>query len=153
MRLLMENHQETFRKDSDLIQATRHTYSKMHHPDYNHKGSQDLSHTFQEMATSAGLMDSEVHEVQEVWTGQKDLWAAHHEQKVSPKGIQFFWVVPPTKSPSIMGLRGSIPPKPFTGKWDCPSVHGVEKKGRTRAQWLTTYEQAITTWASSAVSA
>ena len=68
MRLLKENHQEAFRKDSNLIQATRCMYFKMHCPNYDHEGSQDLSHTFQEMATSVGLMDSEVHKVQEVWT-------------------------------------------------------------------------------------
>ena len=68
VRFLKENHQEAFKKDSDLIQATRHMYFKMHCPNYD-KGSQDLSHTFQEMATSAGLMGMEVHEVQEVWTG------------------------------------------------------------------------------------
>ena len=62
----------------------------MYHADFDHDGSQDLSCIFQEMATSAGLMDSEVHDVQEVWTGQKDLWAAHHMAKGSTKGIQFF---------------------------------------------------------------
>ena len=75
------------------------------------QGSKDPSHTFQEMATSAGLMDSEVHEVKEVWTGQKDLWITHHVVKGSPKGIQFFQVVPPTESSKIMGLKGTHFPK------------------------------------------
>ena len=70
------------------------------------RGSYDLSQTFQEMATSAGLIGSEVHEVQEVWTGQNDLWATYHVVKDSPKGIQFCWVVPLTKSPKIIRLRG-----------------------------------------------
>ena len=83
----------------------------MHHANYDHKGSQDLSYTFQDMATSAGLMDSEGHEVQEVWTGWKDLWAAHHVVKGSLKGIQFFWVVPSTESPKIMWLKGIYSPK------------------------------------------
>ena len=30
-----------------------------------------------EMVTSAGLLDSDVHEVQDEWTVQKDLWATH----------------------------------------------------------------------------
>ena len=77
-RLLKASYQEAFSKDSGLIQATRQAYFKMHHPNYDHERSHDLSCTFQEMATSAGLMGSEVHEVQEVWTGKKDLWAAHH---------------------------------------------------------------------------
>ena len=77
----------------------------MHHPNYDHEGSHDLSCTFQEMATTTGLMGSELHEAQEVWTGQKGLQAAHCTAKGSPKGIQFFWVVPPTKLPKIMELR------------------------------------------------
>ena len=132
VRLLKESHQEASRKDSDLIDTTRWVYFKMCCPNIDHEGSHDLSHTFQEMATSTGLMSSEVHEVQEVWTGHKDLQATCHMAKGSPKGIQFFWVVSPTKSPKIMGLRESIPPKPFAGKWDCPSVCGVEKRARMR---------------------
>ena len=63
----------------------------MHHPNYDHEGSQDLSHTFQEMATSAGLMDLEVYEVQEVWTGWKDHWAELPEHgKGFPKGHPVF---------------------------------------------------------------
>ena len=29
------------------------------------------------MTTSTGLLDSDVHEVQDEWTGWKDLWGAH----------------------------------------------------------------------------
>ena len=82
-----------------------------HHPSYDHEGSHDLSCTFQDMATTAGLMGSEVHKVQEVWTGWKDLQATHYMAKGSPKGIQFFWMVPPTKSPKIVGLRRIHSPK------------------------------------------
>ena len=68
-----ESHWEAFGKDSDLVWVTRQVYFKMHHPNYVHEGSHDFSHTFKEMDTSAGLMGSDVHEVQKVWTGQKDL--------------------------------------------------------------------------------
>ena len=57
------------------------------------------------------LMDSEIHEVVEVWTGWKDLWATHHTVKGSPKCIHCFWVVPPTKLPKIMGLKGIHSPE------------------------------------------
>ena len=55
------------------------------------RGPMTFSHTFQEMATSAGLMGSEVHKVQEGWTGQKDPWAGllTTQQKV-PKGHLVF---------------------------------------------------------------
>ena len=87
---------------------------------------------FREMATSANLIGSEVHEVKEVWTGQKDLWATYHAAKSSPQDIHFFRVMLPTESPRIIGLRGSIPQRPCISGVGCPSVHGAEKKGRMR---------------------
>ena len=111
VKLLKESHQEAFKKDSDLIQNIRQAYFQMHCADHNHKGSQDLPHTFQGMAISVGLMDSEVHKVQEVWTGQKGLQVAYCKVKGSPKGIQFFWEVPPTKLPKIMGLKAIHSPE------------------------------------------
>ena len=98
-------------KDSELVWVTRQVYFKMHCPNYDHEESHDFSHTFKEMATSAGLMGSDVHEVHEVWTDQKDLWFTHHMVKSFPKDIHFFWVVPPTKLPMIMGLKGIHSPK------------------------------------------
>ena len=63
------------------------------------------------MATSANLMGSEIYEVWEVWTGQKDLRATHHMAKTFPKNICFFRVVPPMESPKIMGLKEIHSPK------------------------------------------
>ena len=68
-KLLKEIHQEDFKKDSKLIQSMRWAYFQMHHADYDHEGSQDLFCTVQEIATTTDLMDSEINEVQEVWTG------------------------------------------------------------------------------------
>ena len=83
----------------------------MHHPNYNHEGSHDLSHTFREMATSTGLMGSDVYEVQEAWTGQRDLWVAHCVAKNSPRtSTSFGWCLP-TELPKIMGLKGIHSPK------------------------------------------
>ena len=56
-------------------------------------------------------MDSEIHEVQEEWAGQKDLWATHHVAEGSPKDICLFWEVYPTDLPKIMGLQGIHSPK------------------------------------------
>ena len=114
-KLLKEICHEAFEKDSDLLWMTRQSYFKMHCPDFNHEGSHVLSHMFWEMATSAGFLDSDVHKVQDVWTGQRDLWATHWVAKSSPKGIHFFWVVPPTESPKIMGLKGIHSPEAL--KW------------------------------------
>ena len=103
VRLLMESYLEALGKDSDLVQVTRQAYFKTHCPNYDHDGSHDLSHTFKQMATSACLLGSDVHEVQQVWTGWKDLWVAHDIAKSSPKDIYFFQVVPPTEL--LMGLK------------------------------------------------
>ena len=110
-----ESHWEALGKDSKLVWATRQVYFKSHCPNYDHEGFQDLSYTFKEMATSAGLLGSDVHKVQPVWAGWKDLWFTHHMAKSSPKNIHLFYVVPSTKLPKIMGLKGIHSPKAL--KW------------------------------------
>ena len=86
------------------------------------------------MGTSANLISSEVHEVQEAWTSQKDLRTILCTVKTSPKDICFFRVVPPTKLPKIMGLRESIPLRLCDSRVGFPSVCDVEKKGRMKVQ-------------------
>ena len=108
---LKENHWEAFSKESEPIRAARWDYYKTHWPNYEHKGSYNLSSTFRYMATSTNFMGSEIHEVQEVWTNWKDLRIAHHMDKISAKDIHFFRVVPPTELPKIMGLRGIHSPE------------------------------------------
>ena len=71
----------------------------------------NLFSTCREMATSDNFMGSEVHEVWEVWTGQKDLRAAYCMAKTSPKDIHFFRGELCTKSPKNMGLRGIHSPE------------------------------------------
>ena len=96
-------------------QGSQKSYHPSHKGMFAQEGSYDLMSVFQEMATSAGLLDSEVHKVQDEWTGQKDLWAAHQVVKSSPKDIHYFWLVPPTESPKIMGLKGIHSPEAL--KW------------------------------------
>ena len=93
------------------------------------------SSTFRDMATSANLMGSEIHEVWEMWTGQKDLGATCCMAKTSPKGICFFRVMPPTELSKIMGLRGIHSVRPCNSGVGSPSVCGAEKKDRIRVWW------------------
>ena len=65
VRPLKGNHQVVFSKESDLVRAARQAYYQTHWPNYELEGSYDLSSTLREMATSAYLMGTEVHEVQE----------------------------------------------------------------------------------------
>ena len=67
-RPLKENCCETFSKECKLVRTAGQDYFKTHQPNYEHKGSQNLSSTFREMATSTNLMVTEVHEVQDAWT-------------------------------------------------------------------------------------
>ena len=90
---------------------------------FTQEGSYNLTLVFQEMATSTSLLDFDVHEVQDEWTGQRELQAAHQAAKSSPKDIHFFWLVPLTKSPKIMGLKGIHSPMALkwqTGLSFCP---------------------------------
>ena len=58
------------------------------------------------MARDMNLLNSEIHEVQEVWTGQRGLKATNHAAQAFPKDIQFFCMVSLNESPNIMGLKG-----------------------------------------------
>ena len=105
-KLLKGGQWEAFTKDSDIVQRARGACLRTNHPDFNCEIMCDLSHTFWEMADSAGLLESDIYKVQDAWTGQKDLCTANHTVKASQKNIQFFCLVTPTKLPCIMGLEG-----------------------------------------------
>ena len=63
------------------------------------------------MADSTGLLELDIYEVQDAWTGWKDLHTAKHAAKALQRNIQFFCMVTPTKSPSIIGLEGIHSPE------------------------------------------
>ena len=84
---LKENHWEAFHWDTNLVQVNRQTYFETHHPTFDQEGSHNLSSLFQEMITSANLLESQIYKIQEVWTGLKDLRYAHCVLRSSPKGL------------------------------------------------------------------
>ena len=110
-KYLMKCHWEAFEKDSDLVWRIRWAYFRAHCPKFNCKVSHELSHTFQEMADYAGLLDSHIHKVQDTWMGQKELHATNGVAKSSSKDICYFQVVSPRESPKIMGLKGIHSPE------------------------------------------
>ena len=75
------------------------------------------------------LLSSWALKIHEVWTNWKDLRATHHAAKISPKDIDFFKAVLPTKSPKIMDLRGIHSPKAL--QWWEGVVLSVVWKRRT----------------------
>ena len=102
-KLLKDSCQEAFSKElEEVIKAARWAYYRIHHPNFEQERSHDLSSTVWEMANMTNLLGTEIHEVQESWTSQKDLKATYQSAKSSPKAICFFRVVLPTKSPRIM---------------------------------------------------
>ena len=50
------------------------------------------------MIEIAGLLGSVIYEIQEVWTGQKELQHANYVLRTLPKGLRFFSVVSPSES-------------------------------------------------------
>ena len=120
-KLLKGVHQEAFAKDSNLVQQVREAYFRMNHPDL--EVLHDLSGLFQEMITSVDLLDSEIYQIQEVWTGWGDLQYANDALKLLPKGLQFFCQVSPSESPKVMDPRGVHHPAAlhhFAGLTFCP---------------------------------
>ena len=55
----------------------------------------------------AGLLDTEIHWVQDQWQDKKELCAA----RGSAKYLHYFQVMSPTESPKIMGLKGIPSPE------------------------------------------
>ena len=58
------------------------------------------------MIETAILLDSAIYEIQEVWTGQKELQHANYVLRTLPKGLRFFHAVSPSASPKVIGLMG-----------------------------------------------
>ena len=129
---LKGNCQEAFCWDADLVWVTSQRYFEVHHPTFDQEGSHDLSGLFWEMITSANLIDSEIYEIQEVWSRQKDPQYAHQVMKSLPKGLQFFCLVSPLEFPKVMGLKWIHHPDALhhhVGLSYCP---WCRKKGRKR---------------------
>ena len=93
------------------MRVAQWAYCKAHKVMFEQEGSYDLTLVFQQMAWDTNLLNSEIHEVQEVWTGWRGLKAANHAVQTSLKNIQFFHMVSPNESPNIMGLKGVHSPE------------------------------------------
>ena len=113
-------------------------------PPFEQEGSYDLTSVFWQTARDTTLLNTKIHEVQEVWTGWQGLKAANHIAKASQGDIQFFCMVMPNKSPNIMGLKGVHFPEPLCW-WGSHSWPWC-RKGRMRAGLWTTREPCTAIW-------
>ena len=93
-------------KDSNLVQQAREDYFKTNHPHFNQETAHDSSGVFQDMISHVGLLDSQIYEIQEAWTGRGDLQYTSNALRTSPKGLQFFHPMSPLELPKVMGLMG-----------------------------------------------
>ena len=122
-RALMRTCQEAFSQDSHLVRKARKEYYKNHWLDFDSETSCDLAEVFQCMIETAGLLNSAIYEIQEAWTGQKELQYASYALRTLPKGLTFFHAVSPSESPMVMGLTGMHHPNTlchFNGVTYCP---------------------------------
>ena len=122
-KLLKGVQQEVFARDSNLVQQAREAYFRTNQPEVDCKFLHDLTGLFWEMIASVGLLDSEIYEIQEVWTRQEDLQYANDALKLLPKGLWFFNPMSPSESPKVMGLKGFHHPDAlhhFAGLTFCP---------------------------------
>ena len=100
------------------------------------------------MATSTNLLGMEIHEVQENWSGHKDLWATNCVAKTSPKDIYFFMVVTLTESLKIMDLKGIHSPEAlwwWGGLIFCPwcGMEGQNEGTIVNHLWTMCYQLSI----------
>ena len=112
-------HQEAFCKDSDLVKHIRQTYFRAHWLVFDREVTHELTNVFKELAEMAGLLDTEIHQVQ----GKKELSTANCMARGSAKDLHYFQMVSPMESPKIMGLKGIHSPealKHLIGLSFCP---------------------------------
>ena len=88
-----------------MTEARLHFFSK-HSYDLTGDSSWDLSTVFRKLAIKAGLLGTEIHEIQSSWTGSKELKQANYTLWSLPKGLKFLRAVPTSESPKVMGLKG-----------------------------------------------
>ena len=92
--------------DTNLVKEARKEYFKRHSYNFSVEGTCNLSEVFRQMAKSADLLGTAIHEIQVVWMGLDELLQANYALRSLPKGLKFLCVVPPSESLKVMGLVG-----------------------------------------------
>ena len=142
-KLLKGGWQEAFTKDSDLVQQAREAYFRTSHPDFNCKVPCDLAGLFQEVIISGGLLDSEIYEIQEIWTRQEDLQYANDGLKSLLKGLWFFHPMSPLEL--LKGVHHPDALCHFTGLTFCPwcGKEGQNKSTMVNHLWTMHYKLGL----------
>ena len=88
-----------------MVEARLCFFSK-HSYNFNQDGNCDLSGIIKKLAMSAGLLGTDIYEIEASWTGLGELKQANYTLQSLPKGLKFLRVVPTSESPKVMGLEG-----------------------------------------------
>ena len=113
---------DAFLRDSDLVVEARLCFFSKHSCNFNQDRNCDLSEVFRKLAKKAGLLGTNIYEIEASWTGPEELKQANYTPWSLPKSSRFLRVVPIMESPKVMGLMGIHDPalQHFAGFTYCP---------------------------------
>ena len=114
---------DAFLRDSDMVVEARLLFFSKHSCNFSQDGNCDLSKVFKKLVKKAGLLGTNIYEIQECWTGPEELKQANYTLCSLPKGLKFLREVPTMESPKVMGLMGIHDPdalQHFTSFTYCP---------------------------------
>ena len=103
-KVLKQSHSEVFSQDTDLVKEARKEYFSRHSYNFTAEGTCNLLEVFKQMAKSANLLGTSIHEIQAVWMGPDELRQANYAVRSLPKGLKFLHAVPPSECLKVMGL-------------------------------------------------
>ena len=139
-RTLKPNHAEAFNQDSDLVRETRREFFLKHSYNFVTNGTHNLSEVFRQMATSANLLGTSIHEIQASWTGPDELKQANYALRSLPKVWSFYMQYPPPNLLSWWDWWEYMNQMPYGILVAWPTALCVERRARTRGPWWITYK-------------
>ena len=105
------------------MKEARKEYFSKHSYNFTAEGTHNLSEVFKQMAKSAMLLGTSIHEIQVVWMGPDELRQASYALRSLLKGLRFLHAVPSSETPKVMGLVGIHDPDAlhcFNALTHCP---------------------------------
>ena len=102
-KLLKPSCPEAFLRDSNIVVEARSHFISYN---FNQDGNPDLSKIIKKLAENAGLLGTNIYEIQATWTGPEELKQANYTLQSLAKGLKFLRAVPTSESPKVMGLIG-----------------------------------------------
>ena len=140
-RTLKPSCAEAFSQDSDMVREARREFFLTHSYNFTTDGTCNLWGIFRQLAASANLLGTSIHEIQASWTGPEELKQVNYALWSLPKGL---CVVPLSESPKVMALAGIYDLDAlchFSGITNCP---WCGRRVKTREPWRITHDLCTT---------